>query len=71
MYKRQGYGLKEIQETIAKLDPLPGAKEFLDELRVQMCIRDRLCGQAAVEVSEKARGAYTQEQAQHLSLIHL
>ena len=26
-------GLKEIQETISKIDPLPGAKEFLDELR--------------------------------------
>lgn len=26
-------GLKEIQETIAKIDPLPGAKEFLDALR--------------------------------------
>ncbi len=26
-------GLKEIQETIAKIDPLPGAKEFLDKLR--------------------------------------
>jgi phosphoserine/homoserine phosphotransferase len=26
-------GLKEIQETIAGIDPLPGAKEFLDELR--------------------------------------
>ncbi len=26
-------GLKEIQETIEKIDPLPGAKEFLDELR--------------------------------------
>ena len=26
-------GLKEIQETIAKIDPIPGAKEFLDELR--------------------------------------
>ena len=31
--KEHGLGLKEIQETIAKLDPLPGAKEFLDELR--------------------------------------
>ena len=31
--KEQGLGLKEIQETIAKIDPLPGAKEFLDELR--------------------------------------
>lgn len=28
-----GLGLKEIQETIAKIDPLPGAKEFLDKLR--------------------------------------
>ena len=26
-------GLKEIQETIAKIDPMPGAKEFLDQLR--------------------------------------
>ncbi len=26
-------GLKEIQATIAKIDPMPGAKEFLDELR--------------------------------------
>jgi len=31
--KEHGLGLKEIQETIAKLDPLPGAKEFLDQLR--------------------------------------
>ena len=31
--KEHGLGLKEIQETIAKIDPLPGAKEFLDELR--------------------------------------
>ena len=31
--REHGLGLKEIQETIAKLDPLPGAKEFLDELR--------------------------------------
>ena len=31
--KQHGLGLKEIQETIAKIDPLPGAKEFLDELR--------------------------------------
>ncbi|MBO4853880.1 MAG: bifunctional phosphoserine phosphatase/homoserine phosphotransferase ThrH [Oscillospiraceae bacterium] len=28
-----GLGLREIQETIAKIDPLPGAKEFLDALR--------------------------------------
>ena len=31
--KEHGLGLKEIQETIAEIDPLPGAKEFLDELR--------------------------------------
>lgn len=31
--KEHGLGLKEIQETIAKVDPMPGAKEFLDELR--------------------------------------
>lgn len=34
--KEHGLGLKEIQETIAKIDPLPGAKEFLDELRSYM-----------------------------------
>ncbi|MCR5686013.1 MAG: bifunctional phosphoserine phosphatase/homoserine phosphotransferase ThrH [Lachnospiraceae bacterium] len=28
-----GLGLKQIQETIEKIDPMPGAKEFLDELR--------------------------------------
>ena len=28
-----GLGLKEIQDTIARIDPMPGAKEFLDELR--------------------------------------
>ena len=31
--KEHGLGLKEIQDTIAKIDPLPGAREFLDELR--------------------------------------
>ena len=31
--KEHGLGLKEIQATVAKIDPLPGAKEFLDELR--------------------------------------
>ena len=31
--REHGLGLKEIQDTIAKIDPLPGAKEFLDELR--------------------------------------
>lgn len=31
--REHGLGLKEIQDTIAKIDPLPGAKAFLDELR--------------------------------------
>ncbi len=31
--KEHGLGLKEIQDTIAKIDPIPGAKEFLDSLR--------------------------------------
>ena len=31
--KAHGLGLKEIQEVISRIDPLPGAKEFLDELR--------------------------------------
>ena len=31
--KEHGLGLREIQDTIARIDPLPGAKEFLDELR--------------------------------------
>ena len=31
--REHGLGLKEIQEVIAQIDPLPGAKEFLDELR--------------------------------------
>ena len=31
--KEHGLGLNEIQATIATIDPLPGAKEFLDELR--------------------------------------
>ena len=34
--KEHGLGLKEIQDTIATIDPLPGAKEFLDELRLTM-----------------------------------
>jgi len=30
---QHGLGIREIQETISRMDPLPGAKEFLDELR--------------------------------------
>ena len=36
--KEHGLGLKEIQETIAKIDPIPGAKEFLDKLKEQNII---------------------------------
>ena len=31
--REHGLGLKEIQETIGKIDPMPGAKEFMDRLR--------------------------------------
>ena len=31
--RKYNLGIKEIQETISKMDPIPGAKEFLDELR--------------------------------------
>lgn len=31
--KEHGLGLQEIQDTIATIDPIPGAKEFLDKLR--------------------------------------
>ena len=34
--KEHGLGLKEVQDVIAAIDPLPGAKEFLDELRKQV-----------------------------------
>ena len=33
--KEHGLGLREIQETISRIDPLPGAKEFLDTLRAE------------------------------------
>ena len=33
--KEHGLGLKEIQAVIAKIDPLPGAKAFLDKLRAE------------------------------------
>ena len=33
--KERGLGLREIQDVIAKIDPLPGAKEFLDKLRTE------------------------------------
>ena len=33
LLEKHGFGLKEIQEVIATIDPFPGAKEFLDDLR--------------------------------------
>ena len=35
LLERHGLGLKEIQEVIAGVDPLPGAKDFLDALRAE------------------------------------
>ncbi len=35
LLKEHGLGLKEIQQTISRVDPLPGAREFLDRLRQQ------------------------------------
>lgn len=33
--KEHGLGLSEIRDVIARIDPLPGAREFLDELRAK------------------------------------
>ena len=53
--REHGLGLKEIQETIAKIDPLPGAKEFLDELRTfsQVVIISDTFTQFAMPLMEK------------------
>ena len=53
--KEHGLGLKEIQETIARIDPLPGAKEFLDELRkmTQVIIISDTFTQFATPLMEK------------------
>ena len=53
--KEHGLGLKEIQETIAKIDPMPGAKEFLDELRsiTQVIILSDTFEQFATPLMEK------------------
>ena len=53
--KEHGLGLKEIQETIAKIDPMPGAKEFLDELRSfsQVIIISDTFSQFATPLMEK------------------
>ena len=53
--KEHGLGLKEIQETIKKIDPLPGAKKFLDELRscCQTIILSDTFSQFATPLMEK------------------
>ena len=53
--RQHGLGLKEIQETIAKIDPLPGAREFLDELRTfsQVVIISDTFTQFAMPLMEK------------------
>ena len=53
--KEHGLGLKEIQDTIAKIDPIPGAKEFLDELRslTQVIIISDTFTQFAAPLMEK------------------
>jgi len=53
--KEHGLGLKEIQQTIATIDPLPGAKEFLDTLRkeTQVIILSDTFSQFAAPLMEK------------------
>ena len=53
--REHGLGIREIQETIAKIDPLPGAKEFLDELRslTQVIILSDTFTQFAAPLIEK------------------
>ena len=53
--KEHGLGLKEIQDTIRKIDPLPGAREFLDELRrtTQVVILSDTFEQFAMPLMEK------------------
>ena len=53
--KEHGLGLKEIQETIATIDPMPGAKEFLDEIRsiCQVIIISDTFSQFATPLMEK------------------
>ena len=55
--KEHGLGLKEIQETIAKVDPMPGALEFLEELRsiTQVLILSDTFSQFAGPLMKKLR----------------
>jgi phosphoserine/homoserine phosphotransferase len=53
--KEHGLGLREIQKTIATIDPLPGAKDFLDALRrdTQVIILSDTFEQFAMPLMEK------------------
>ena len=53
--KEHGLGLREIQDTIKKIDPLPGAKKFLDQLRscCQTIILSDTFSQFAAPLMEK------------------
>lgn len=53
--KEHGLGLKEIRDTIAKIDPLPGARDFLDKLRsvTQVLILSDTFTQFAMPLMEK------------------
>lgn len=53
--RQHGLGLKEIQDVIAKIDPLPGAKEFLDDLRTdtQLVILSDTFDQFAMPLMKK------------------
>ncbi|MBR6282012.1 MAG: bifunctional phosphoserine phosphatase/homoserine phosphotransferase ThrH [Lachnospiraceae bacterium] len=53
--KEHGLGLRQIQDTIATIDPMPGAKEFLDELRslTQVIIISDTFSQFATPLMEK------------------
>lgn len=53
--REHGLGLKEIQDTIAQIDPIPGAKEFLEELRrvTQVIIVSDTFTQFAAPLMEK------------------
>ena len=55
LLKERGLGLKEIQEVIAGIDPLPGAKEFLDKLRanVQVIVLSDTFEQFAMPLMKK------------------
>ena len=55
MLRERGLGLREIQATIAGIDPLPGAKEFLDSLRerVQVIILSDTFEQFAMPLMKK------------------